>query len=76
MALDLPVSVLGMVGLVTVTQVLIRLTDVLSMQVLGNFQDDISEFGAVVASLQTPRRRARRRRSWCSSSASSPCSPG
>ena len=51
MALDLPVSVLGMVGLVTVTQALIRLTDALSMHVMGTFQDDISEFGAVVASL-------------------------
>jgi type IV secretion system protein TrbL len=53
MALDLPVSVLGMVGLVTITQALIRLTDELSMHVMGNFQDDISQFGAVVASLQT-----------------------
>lgn len=53
MALDLPVSVLGMVGLVTITQALIRLTDVLSMHVMGNFQDDISQFGTVVASLQT-----------------------
>ena len=53
MALDLPVSVLGMVGLVTITQALISLTDALSMHVMGNFQDDISQFGAVVASLQT-----------------------
>ena len=53
MALDLPVSVLGMVSLVTITQALIRLTDVLSMHVMGNFQDDISQFGTVVASLQT-----------------------
>lgn len=53
MVLDLPVSVLGMVGLVTVTQALIRLTDVLSTQVLGNFQEDISEFGTVIASLST-----------------------
>ena len=52
-ALDLPVSVLGMVGLVTVTQALIRLTDVLSMHITGNFQDDIRAFGTVVASLQT-----------------------
>ena len=52
MVLDLPVSVLGMVGLVTVTQALIRLTDVLSMHVMGNFQDDIAQFGTVVASLQ------------------------
>lgn len=52
-ALELPVSILGMIGLVTITQVLIRLTDALSIQVLGNFQDDISEFGEVVASLST-----------------------
>src|SRR3546814_18603116 len=52
MALDLPVSVLGMVGLVTITQALIALTDALSMHVMDNFQDDIAQFGAVVASLQ------------------------
>ncbi len=52
MALDLPLSVLGMVGLVTVTQALIRLTDVLSSDVLGNFRTDITKFGTVVASLQ------------------------
>jgi hypothetical protein len=51
MALDLPASVLGMVGLVTATQVLIRLTDELSTAVMGNFQDDIVDFTAVVASL-------------------------
>ena len=51
MALDLPASVLGMVGLVTATQVLIRLTDELSTAVMGNFQDDIAEFTAVVTSL-------------------------
>jgi hypothetical protein len=51
MALDLPMSVLGMVGLVTATQVLIRLTDELSTAVMGNFQEDISDFTAVVTSL-------------------------
>jgi len=51
-ALELPVSVIGMIGLVTITQLLIRLTDALSGQVLDNFQDDISEFGTVVASLE------------------------
>lgn len=51
-ALDLPVSILGMVGLVTVTQALIALTDALSGHLLSNFQDDIAEFGAVVASLE------------------------
>jgi hypothetical protein len=49
--LELPISIIGMVGLVTVTQILIQLTDALSGEVLGNFQDDISEFGAVVATL-------------------------
>lgn len=51
MALDLPVAVLGMVGLVTVTQTLIRLTDALSSGLLANFADDISEFTTVVASV-------------------------
>lgn len=51
--LELPVSILGMIGLVTITQVLIRLTDVLSGQVLDNFQNDIAQFGTVVASLGT-----------------------
>ncbi|MCB1258268.1 MAG: hypothetical protein KDB26_14245 [Microthrixaceae bacterium] len=50
-ALELPVSILGMIGLVTLTQVLIRLTDALSGQVLDNFQSDIDEFTSVVASL-------------------------
>jgi hypothetical protein len=52
-ALELPVSIVGMIGLVTITQILIRLTDALSGQVLDNFQDDISEFGSVVATLAT-----------------------
>lgn len=52
MILDLPVSVLGMVALVTVTQSLIALTDALSAGILENFADDISEFGAVVATLE------------------------
>lgn len=51
MALDLPVSVLGMVGLVTVTQALIRLTDVLSGAVLDNFENDVGEFVAVTGTL-------------------------
>src|SRR3546814_693735 len=49
--LELPVSILGMVGLVTITQILIRVTDALSGQVLDNFQDDIASFSAVVATL-------------------------
>ena len=53
MVVDLPVSVLGMVGLVTVTQALIKLTDVLSAQVLGSFQPQITDFTKVVASLTT-----------------------
>jgi len=53
MAVDLPVSVLGMVGLVTITQALIQLTDVLSAQVLGSFEQQISDFTTVVASLNT-----------------------
>jgi hypothetical protein len=51
MAWDLPLSVLGIVGLVTVTQALIRLTDVLSGWVLASFEDDIAAFTAVVTSL-------------------------
>lgn len=35
-ALELPVSILGIIGLVTITQVLIQLTDALSGQVLGS----------------------------------------
>jgi hypothetical protein len=42
-----------MIGLVTFTQILIRLTDALSDQVLGSFQDDIAEFGTVVTSLNS-----------------------
>lgn len=53
LALELPLSIIGMIGLVTITQVLIRLTDALSGQVLSNFGDDIAKFGAVIASLTT-----------------------
>lgn len=52
-ALELPTSIIGMIGLVTFTQILIRLTDALSDQVLGSFQDDIAEFGTVVTSLNS-----------------------
>lgn len=51
MGLELPISIIGMVGLVTITQILIQLTDALSGEVLSNFEDDIAEFGAVVATL-------------------------
>lgn len=51
MALDLPLAVLGMVGLVTITQTLIRLTDALSGGVLDNFTDDVNDFTTVITSL-------------------------
>lgn len=51
MALDLPLAVVGMVGLVTITQTLIRLTDALSGGVLDNFADDVNDFSTVVTSL-------------------------
>jgi hypothetical protein len=50
-SLDLPVAVLGIVGLVTFTQALVRLTDELSSLVMSNFEEDVSEFIAAVASL-------------------------
>ena len=53
MAVDLPISVLGMVGLVTITQALIQLTDVLSAHVLGSFEQQITDFTTVVTSLNT-----------------------
>jgi type IV secretion system protein TrbL len=51
MALDLPLAVVGMVGLVTITQTLIRLTDALSGGVLDNFADDVNDFSTVITSL-------------------------
>jgi hypothetical protein len=51
MALDLPLAVLGMVGLVTITQTLVRLTDALSGGVLDNFTDDVNDFTTVITSL-------------------------
>lgn len=51
-ALDLPMSILAMASIITVTQILIRVTDDLSMTLIGQFQDDVSQFGTVVASLQ------------------------
>lgn len=50
--LDLPMAVLGMTAIITVTQLLIRLTDLLSMGLVDRFQADITTFGTVVASLQ------------------------
>jgi hypothetical protein len=51
MTLDLPLAVLGMVGLVSITQALIRLTDELSTGLLSNFRDDIEQFTTVVTSV-------------------------
>ncbi len=51
MIVDLPLCVLGMVGLVTVTQALIRLTDVLASDVLDTFVEDSKEFVAAVVAL-------------------------
>lgn len=51
MALDLPLAVLGMVGLVSVTQALLALTDALSRGVLHRFGEDVADFTAVVTSL-------------------------
>ncbi len=52
-AFDLPVSVLGMVGLVAVTQALIRLVDVLSNGVLESFSEDVAAFTHAVTSLSS-----------------------
>lgn len=49
--LTLPLSVIGMVGLVTIVQALIELTDALSTGVLARFGDDVSDFTSVVTSL-------------------------
>ena len=51
MALHLPVAVLGMVGLVTVTQVLIGIVDALSGGILDAFQADVEAFTKAVASI-------------------------
>lgn len=48
---ELPMAVLGMVGLVTVTQALVTLTDQLSNGLLDHFADDVRRFTAVVGSL-------------------------
>jgi hypothetical protein len=50
-ALDLPLAVLGMVGLVTVTQALIKLTDQLSNGLLDHFSADVRSFTSTVGSL-------------------------
>ncbi len=48
---ELPMAVLGMVGLVTVTQALITLTDQLSKGLLDHFGQDVQRFTATVGSL-------------------------
>jgi len=50
---ELPMAVLGMVGLVTVTQALITLTDQLSKGLLDNFGEDVQGFTSAVGSLST-----------------------
>ncbi|MGH3116071.1 MAG: hypothetical protein ACRDQ2_02975 [Gaiellales bacterium] len=49
--IELPMAVLGMVGLVTVTQALITLTDALSNGLLGHFDRDVQAFTATVTGL-------------------------
>lgn len=50
---ELPMAVLGMVGLVAVTQALVTLTDQLSKGLLDHFADDVRSFTATVGSLGT-----------------------
>lgn len=52
-AFELPMAVLGMVGLVTVTQALIALTDQLSKGLLDHFGTDVERFVSTVASLSS-----------------------
>lgn len=49
--LQLPVSVIGMVGIVTFVQALVRLTDALSSGVLDRFGHNVAEFSTVISSL-------------------------
>lgn len=50
-ALELPMAVVGMVGLVTLTQALIRVTDELSRGLLGQFSGDVHSFTSAVDSV-------------------------
>ena len=50
-ALELPMAVVGMVGLVTVTQALVTLTDQLSKGLLDHFGEDVQAFTSAVGSL-------------------------
>lgn len=49
--LQLPVSVIGMVGIVTFVQALVRLTDALSSGMLDRFGHNVAEFSTVISSL-------------------------
>lgn len=49
--LQFPVAVLGMVGLVTITQALVAVTDALSRAVLERFEDDVAGLTTVIGSL-------------------------
>jgi hypothetical protein len=51
LGLNLPMAVVGMVGLVTIVQALVQLTDDLSNGVLERFGSDVSDFTSVVASI-------------------------
>lgn len=51
MVLHLPLSVLGMVGIVTFTQVTVAVTDALATAVLRGFDSDVVAFTAVVGSV-------------------------
>lgn len=48
---QLPVSVIGMVGIVSFVQVLVGVTDALSSGVLDRFGHNVSEFSTVISSL-------------------------
>jgi hypothetical protein len=50
-AFELPMAVVGMVGLVTVTQALVTLTDQLSKGLLDHFGEDVQAFTSAVGSL-------------------------
>lgn len=49
--LQLPMSVIGMIGIVTFVQALVRLTDVLSRGVLDRLGHNVAEFSTVISSL-------------------------
>lgn len=51
MALHVPMAVVGMVGLITATQLLVALTDALSRTLLQQFDEDVRSFERLVGSL-------------------------